>query len=163
MDAKGILKETYGLSAMVIQSYIGDLSDSELLTRPGKGCNHIAWQLGHLIDSECGLLNAVRPGSAPVLPAGFSEKHSKANSNSDNPSDFLTRHQYQELAKQVQDASYNVIDSFSAEELDAPSPDGYRQMFPTMGTMLVLIVTHWMMHAGQIVPVRRALNKPIVM
>jgi hypothetical protein len=35
-------------------------------------------------------------------------------------------------------------------------------MFPTVGHIYLLIATHQLMHAGQFVPVRRALGKPVV-
>jgi hypothetical protein len=35
-------------------------------------------------------------------------------------------------------------------------------MFPTMASMFILTATHPLMHAGQFVPVRRALGKPVV-
>jgi hypothetical protein len=77
MNAKDTLRETLNLSHFVLKSYVADLSDADLIKRPGAGCNHVAWQLGHLIASECSLLNAIRPASAPELPPGFAERHSK--------------------------------------------------------------------------------------
>ena len=41
--------------------------------------------------------------------------------------------------------------------LDAPSPESFREYFPTVGQMFTLIGTHPMMHAGQFVVVRRQL------
>ncbi|MBC7967636.1 MAG: DinB family protein, partial [Fuerstia sp.] len=52
MDVKSAIKETFGISNMVLNSYVGDFTDAELMRRPGPGCNHVAWQLGHLISSE---------------------------------------------------------------------------------------------------------------
>ena len=62
MHAKEAIKTAYDLSQMVLTSYVSDLSDTELMTRPCAGCNHVAWQLGHLISSEVGLLESVAPG-----------------------------------------------------------------------------------------------------
>jgi DinB superfamily len=159
MTPQSLLKETYELSKMVLRSYISDFSDEDLLLSPGEGCNCIAWQLGHLIQSECGLLDSVKAGSSPSLPAGFAETHSKAGSGE---SAFLTKQGYLDLADQVQVATFGVIDSLTASDLDAPSPENYRKMFPTVGSMLLLIATHSMMHAGQLVPLRRLLKKPVV-
>ena len=162
MDAKSAIKEAFGLSNMVLNSYIGDLTDAELMKRPGKGCNHVAWQLGHLISSECGLLNGIRPGAAPALPEGFDQKHSKDNAGNDNAADFLTKQQYIDLAAKVHDAMIACLDAYPTEKLDDPSPEHFRSMFPTMGSMFLLIATHPMMHAGQFVPLRRELGKPVV-
>ena len=162
MDAKSAIKETFGISNMVLNSYIGDLTDAELLRRPGVGCNHVAWQLGHLISSECGLLNAIQAGAAPQLPVGFEQKHSKENAGSDSPNDFLTRQEYVDLASKVHEAVIACLDAYPESQLDDPSPEHLRKMFPTIGSIFLLIATHSMMHAGQIVPLRRELGKPVV-
>ena len=162
MDAKSAIKETFALSNMVLNSYVGDFTDAELMRRPGPGCNHVAWQLGHLISSECGLLNGIQAGSAPPLPTGFEEKHSKENSGSDKPADFHTKQEYTDLASKVHEAVITLLDAYPVDKLDDPSPEHFRNMFPTMGSIFLLIATHSMMHAGQIVPLRRDLGKPVV-
>jgi hypothetical protein len=163
MNVKDSIRETLNLSHTVLSSYVNDLSDAELLTRPGPGCNHVAYQLGHLIASECDLLNGIRPGSAPQLPAGFKEKYSQENSANNEPASFLSRQQYLDLTEKVHAATLALLDSYPEPDFDQPSPEHFRSFVPTMGSMFVLIATHPMMHAGQIVPVRRALGKPIVM
>jgi hypothetical protein len=163
MNAQDALKSVQGLSAMVLKSYINDLSDNELLRRPGVGCNHLAWQLGHLIASECHLLNSVCPGAAIALPEGFAAKHGKETAGSDDPAQFCTKQQYLDLFDKVQSATAAALDKLSAADLDQPSPENYRAFAPTVGAMFALMANHPMMHAGQFVPVRRALGKPILM
>jgi hypothetical protein len=162
MKTHDAISATLGISRTVLNSYIGDFSDSELLRRPGSGCNHVAWQLGHLIASEANLLNAISPGAGPELPAGFAEKHSKQNCGSDNPGDFCTKQQYLDLAEKVHAATLKLLQTFSEADLDRPGPENFRKMFPTMGAIFLLIATHPLMHAGQLVPLRRALGKPVV-
>ena len=77
MNAIDVLRSTYSTSMMVLKSYVGDLSDAELLKRPHEGCNHLAWQLGHLIASECMLVGQLSPGAAITLPDGFADQHGK--------------------------------------------------------------------------------------
>lgn len=162
MNAKDVIRETLNLSNMVLTNYLGDLSDADLLKRPGPGCNHIAYQLGHLIASECGLLNGIQPGSAPELPAGFADQHGKQNAGSDDPARFCTKQQYLDLTAKVHAATLAVLASYPEADFAQPAPEKFRSMFPTMGSIFVLIATHPMMHAGQIVPLRRALGKPVV-
>lgn len=162
MDTKSAIKETFGISNMVLNSYISDLTDAELLRRPGARCNHVAWQLGHLISSECGLLNGIQAEAAPKLPEGFEAKHSRENTGSDNVADFLTKQEYIDLASKVHEAVIACLDAFPDAKLDDPSPEHLRSMFPTLGSMFILIATHSMMHAGQIVPLRRELGKPVL-
>ena len=38
--------------------------------------------------------------------------------------------------------------------------EAMRDYAPTVGAVLLLIGNHWMMHAGQFVPVRRKLGRP---
>lgn len=162
MKTKDAIRDTLNLSHQVLKSYFSDLTDAELLHRPGPGCNHLAWQLGHLIDSECGLLNAVSPGAAPELPPDFGRHHSRDNVASNDPGQFLSKDSYLELTERVHAASLAALDRFPEGDFDNEAPERLRKMFPTMGSLFILIATHPMMHAGQFVPVRRALGKPIV-
>ncbi len=162
MNAQDAIRTTLETGSMVLNSYLGDLSDVDLMCRPAKGCNHIAWQLGHLIASECNLLESVCPGAAAELPAGFSEKHSKETCGEDDASKFCTKAEYLELFEKVHAATLVALEKTSEADLDAESPEQFREMFPTVGGIYVLIASHGMMHAGQLVPVRRDLGKPVV-
>ena len=79
-------------------SYLGDLDDADLLVRPVEGMNHIAWQLGHLISSERGMVEAIRPGSCPPLPEGFEANHDREDTTSDDPARFLSKDDYLDLS-----------------------------------------------------------------
>jgi hypothetical protein len=162
MDTRQAISATMDMSLMVIRQYLSDLTDAELLQRPGKGCNHLAWQLGHLISSACGLLNGVSPGAAPELPAGFREKHGNQTAESDNPADFCTKQQYLDLLDKVYTAAAKALNATSDADLDQPAPESLRKKFPTVGHVWVLMAIHPMMHAGQFVPVRRSLGKPVL-
>jgi hypothetical protein len=162
MNAQDAIRATLSTSSVVLNKYLGDLDDADLMNRPGEGCNHIAWQLGHLIAAENQLLESIVPGSGVELPAGFAEKHSKATSADDNPENFGTKQEYLDLFEKVHEATFKVIARMSDADLDQPAPESFRSMFPTVGHMLVLIATHGLMHAGQFVPVRRRLGKPVV-
>ncbi len=161
MNANDVLKQTYSLSDMVMSTYISDLTDSELLTRPGKGCNHIAWQLGHLIHSGYSLLDSIAPGHAVSLPEGFAEHHAKENVASEDPSQFLSTAEYLALFAQLKTATFAAIDSVDPDDLEKPGPEHLSSICPTVGSVFCLIATHVMMHVGQVVPVRRQLGKPI--
>lgn len=162
MRSQDILKSTQGITNMVLNSYLGDMSDGDLLKRPGADCNHIAWQLGHLIASNTDILNLVSPGAAPELPAGFADKHSKETDRIEDPSQFYTKDEYLGMMKQFDQALTTAIDKSTEADLDQPSPERFRAWCPKVGDVFVLLVTHSLMHAGQWVPVRRILGKPIV-
>lgn len=162
MNAKDVIKRSADMSLMVFNGYLDDLTDADLFQRPGPGCNHLAWQIGHLINSEAGMLNSLRPGAAPELPAGFAAQHSNETKQIDDPAKFRTKQEYADLLKKVRSASLATLDSLSENDLDKPAPESMRQFFPTVGDVFLLIANHPLMHAGQFVPVRRRLGKPVV-
>ena len=162
MNAQDAIRSTMNMSSMVLSSYLGDLDDADLMSRPAEGCNTIAWQLGHLISAECQLLESIKPGSAAALPEEFAERHSKETIGEDDPGKFCTKQEYLDLFEKVHAATEAALSEMSESDLDQPSPEHFRERFPTVGDVCVLIACHGLMHAGQLVPVRRSLGKPIV-
>jgi len=163
MNAKDAIRSSTNLSTMVLKTYISDLDDADLMRRPGEGCNHLAWQLGHLISSEVQLLDMVAPGQGIELPDGFAEAHSKEACSNDDPAGFHGKQSYVELFDKVREASLAAVDAYAENDLDNPAPEQFRSFCPTMGDVFTLIASHPMMHAGQFVTVRRQLGKPILM
>ncbi len=163
MNTNDAIRSSANLSSMVLKTYISDLDDADLMRRPGEGCNHLAWQLGHLISSEVQLLDRVAPGQGTELPAGFADAHSKEACNNDDPAGFHGKQTYVELFDKVRAASLAALDAYAQSDFDNPAPEDFREFCPTMGDMFTLIATHPMMHAGQFVIVRRQLGKPILM
>ncbi|MFT3880051.1 MAG: DinB family protein [Gemmatales bacterium] len=161
MKPADAFKIALNMTDYILTKYLAEFSDAELLVRPGKDCNHIAWQLGHLIQSEQGIVNQIRPGSGIELPAGFKEAHSKENASCDDAGKFLTKQQYLDLYTKSRKNIKTILADMSDDEFDKPSPKGWDQ-FPNVGAMMNLIVNHPMMHVGQFVVVRRLLGKPIV-
>ena len=161
MTAKDMLMNSIELTDHVINAYVGDVDDADWTQRPGPGCNHLAWQMGHLIQAEYGLLQmaGVEPGFE--VPAGFKEAHAKEAAGVDDRSAFLPKSKYLELYAAARAATKAAIKKLSDADLDKPGPPDFK-MCPTVGTIFNLIATHPLMHAGQFVPVRRRLGKPVV-
>ncbi len=162
MNTKEAIKAAMDISTMVFKGYLSDLEDAEIMKRPGKGCNHLAWQVGHLIASEVDLLESICPGKGAKLPDGFANAHSKECVGSDDASQFSSKDEYLALMDQVREATISALDALTDEQLDEAAPEHFQAFCPTVGHMFVLIGTHPMMHAGQLVPVRRELGKPVV-
>lgn len=165
MNARDAIAGVYTLADLVLNSYLSDLDDADLLVRPGPGQNHIAWQLGHLIVSERALADSVRPGTSPALPEGFEAAHGREESvrASDDPKRFLTKDAYLALYKTQRAATLGLLNSLSDSDLDAPSSnERMRERFPTVGSIMTLVGTHVIMHAGQFVTVRRKQGKGVV-
>ena len=163
MNAKDTILATYATAEKIVNAYVADLSDAELLVRPIEGQNHIAWQLGHLIATENSIDNMIKLGSSPELPAGFAEAHGRdeASTKADDAARFAGKSKYLELMNAQREATKALIAGLSETELDAPGPERVRSMAPTVGATLLLGATHYLMHVGQFVSVRRKLGKPI--
>jgi len=160
MNARDAIKAAFPQSDMIVQAYLGDLTDDELLVRVVDGSNHIAWQLGHLINSERHMIEQTVPGSMPPLPDGFADKHSKETAGSDDRSAFLSKDEYLELYQQQRAATLQALDSLSDDDLDKPGPESLQQIAPTVAAVFTMQPTHWLMHAGQWAVIRRKLGRP---
>ena len=160
MNAHGAFKAGISGGQHLVVSYLEDLSDADLLVRAVPGANHIAWQLGHLIGAENMMLEAIRPGSMPKLPAGFREKHTKETAKSDNPKNFLTKDEYLALAKEQRSGTLKVLESMSEADFDAPVPEPLSHYLRNVGDIFSMQCTHWVMHAGQWALIRRKLGRP---
>src|SRR5262245_30352344 len=88
MNAREALKLSIDAGRMIAMSYVDDLSDADMLKRPCPGCNHVKWQMGHLIAGEHYMMEQVLPGSMPSLPRGFVERYAKETSTIDDPAQF---------------------------------------------------------------------------
>lgn len=161
MQAKDVLQQEIEMSHFIVRAYVGDLSDAELLVRPVPGANHTAWQLGHLIVSCTHMLEGIGQ-KAPALPAGFAEKHAKETAAHDDAASFATKEEYLALADQVKEASLAAVQAVPDSQLDAPGPEAMREYAPTVGSVLLLMGSHWLMHAGQFAVVRRKLGRPVM-
>src|SRR5260221_5518002 len=78
MGPKDVIRHLFQSNDSMLNTYLSDLSDADLLLRPVSGANHIAWQLGHLIKSEQSLLTAVPGAAVTELPAGWADQYKAA-------------------------------------------------------------------------------------
>jgi hypothetical protein len=159
MDLKDAIRKSMELSDFLVEKYVGDLTPQEMLARPVANANHVAWQFGHLIAAERMLVEGGVPNSMPPLPAGFAERHSKDTAGSDKPGDFLTKDEYLKLAKEVRAASLKVLASLQDADFDKPVSGKVPPFVQTVGDCFITVGSHWTMHAGQWVVLRRKLGR----
>ncbi len=95
----------------------------------------------------------------PELPAGFEAAYTAETSGSDDPKTFATKAEYLSLAEKMKQASLQAIDATPEGDLEKPGPEEMREYAPTIGSTLMILGSHWMMHVGQFVPIRRKLGK----
>jgi hypothetical protein len=144
---------------MISLAYLGDLTDADFLHRPHPGCNHIAWQMGHLIASEHQMIEGVAPGSMPDLPTGFAGKYTKETAALDDAAAFHSKQELMELFEHIRAATLAALAQISDDDLDKASPEEMHSYAPTVGAAFSLQGGHWLMHAGQWAVIRRQLGR----
>jgi len=160
MNAREAVKLAMDSGQMIGMSYIDDLSDDDMMHRPHADCNHIKWQVGHLIASENQILNGVLPGTMPDLPAGFQEKYTKDTAASDDASAFDSKEELLRVHGEQRAVAEAKLDSMSDDDLSQEGPDEMKGYAPTVGAAFNLLGGHWLMHAGQWAVIRRQLGRP---
>jgi hypothetical protein len=159
MQTRDAIKIGIDTAQMVCMAYLSDLSDAELFKRPHLQCNHLNWQVGHLINSEYDMLKAIAPAGLPELPAGFAAKYQRENAVHDDPSRFCTKDELMATYQTVRQAALTALANVPETDWEKETGISYA---PTIAAMFTMIGAHWMMHCGQWVIVRRQLGKPVV-
>jgi hypothetical protein len=145
----------------LVDWYLSDLSDADILVRPVPNANHIAWQIGHLISGEAFLVKqGIADVQYPELPTGFVERHSTEASKSDTG--FLTKKQYLDLFNKQREITIAAVGKLTDADLDKPTNGKMAQFAPKVGNLLFLTANHTTMHTGQWTVVRRKLGKPVL-
>lgn len=163
MNASSAIHTALASTQNILNMYLADLSDADLLVRPVPGANHIAWQLGHLIAAEPLLAGPQLPHiQYPALSAGFEEQYSTKGAGDDTPKKFLSKEEYLRLFNQYRDITKTAVAKLSEQDLDRPTVGDMAQFAPKVGDLLILVANHTLMHAGQFTVVRRKLGKPVL-
>jgi hypothetical protein len=163
MQAKEAVKIALTSTQNMLPMYLADLSDADLLARPVPAANHIAWQLGHLINSEKKLVQQqLASATYPEIPAAVVEKDTKEASKQDPPTGFRTKAEYLDLFTKVRNATVAALAKLSDADLDKANAGPMADFAPNLAALFVLIANHTLMHAGQFTVVRRKLGKPVI-
>lgn len=159
VNSRDAIKLSLDMGEFVAMTYLADLTDNDLMLRPHPKCNHLNWQIGHIISSEHKLLKDIVPGGMPSLPAGFAEKYTQETAALDDASKFSSKDELMSTYKVQRAATLKGLAAMSDSQLDANTGVEYA---PSVGSMFALQGSHWLMHCGQWVIVRRNLGKPTV-
>ncbi|MGA2497293.1 MAG: DinB family protein [Tepidisphaeraceae bacterium] len=146
----------------MLQMTLADFSDADLYVRPVPNANNVAWQLGHLIASEAGMVNSCAGRSVIDLPAGFAERYTKATAASDDPAVLGSKAELLGLCASVRARTAAWVKSLTAEQMAKPAPEQMRKHFPTVGHVVHLFTSHTSMHVGQMQVLRRKLGKSLL-
>jgi hypothetical protein len=159
MNARQAIRINIDSAYQIAQGYLGDLTEAELLVRPVPGANHIAWQLGHLLESAYDMVETTCPGSMPPLPAGFAEKYNPDTAKLDSPGAFHPKSVYMNVAEEQHAATLKALDKLTDSDLDKPAPEKFRGFLKTVGELFSMQGSHLLMHAGQWAVTRRKLGR----
>ncbi len=160
MDSREAIQLSIDTGNMVTLAYLSDLTDEQMLRRPHADCNHIKWQVGHLIASEHQMIDSVAPGSMPALPDGFIARYGSDTAKSDDPTAFDSKDDLLRVYGEQRAATLAALAKASDDDLDRPAPEHMRSYAPTVAAAFSLQGGHWLMHAGQWAVLRRQLGKP---
>jgi hypothetical protein len=159
MKFQDAVRSSLTAADFLVDRYLADITDEEMLVRPVPDANHLAWQLGHLVAAERHLVEAGVPGSMPELPAGFVERHKKDKAPSNNRSDFLSKDEYLRLAGQMRAGTLAVLEKLTETDFDKPVEGRVPPFVKRVGDCFTTVGNHWALHAGQWVVLRRQLQR----
>ncbi|MCA9068152.1 MAG: DinB family protein [Planctomycetaceae bacterium] len=160
MKVQDAIKAAGVVPGFLWKAYIEDLTDDDMMVRPVEGANHIKWQIGHILVSQVGLVEAVCPGKMPALPEDFADAYTKETASSDDPSAFDSKEDLIRIADEQAAAINAIVDGLSDEELEKPMPEKFQRFGPDVAHLFAFLPSHWTMHAGQWAIIRRKLGKP---
>ena len=105
MNTRDAIKLGLASGEMIGLAYISDLSDDQLMMRPHADCNHINWQIGHIIASEHSMIESLKPGCMPSLPTGFADRYTKSTASNNDASAFASKEELLTTYRQQRDAT----------------------------------------------------------
>ena len=127
-----------------------------------EGCpTHIAWQVGHLIYSQYGLLmfrlRGRHPDDLELVPSTFRKKYGRGTTPDPDPSGQPTPIELLDRLGRVHAQAFDVVRTTSAEcfleEIDMPYA-----VYPNKLGAVLFCPLHEQIHAGQIGLTRRLLG-----
>jgi hypothetical protein len=145
----------------MIDMFLKDFSDADMLFRPAKTANHAIWQMGHLANSVRGMVTTCDPTVA--FPFEDDTRFGKSKASIDDPAFFPNKAELVGRFDQAMDIAAAWAAKLSDADLAKPTPDRMQAFAPTVANVAILLASHPFMHIGQFTVTRRALGKPILM
>lgn len=148
----------YGYNLDFANRLVGDLTSEQMCQQPYGVVNHPAWSLGHLASASVGLLKVL--GHDASLPEKWGSVFKTGGIPSSDPSVYPPKDELLATLQSLHDRVAAAAKTVDAATLAAPHPhEGTRAYFPTIGDMVVFLMTsHEMDHLGQLSAWRRAMG-----
>lgn len=149
---------TYGFNLHTAKRLVGDLTAEQMCQQPHGVVNHPAWTLGHL--SSASVLTLKTLGGEASLPSAWGDVFKTGGIPSADPTLFPSKDELLATLESLHGRVTAAVAATDAATLAAPHPsDNMRKYFPTVGDMVVFMMTsHEMDHLGQLAAWRRALG-----
>ena len=149
---------TYGFNLNMAKRLVGDLTAEQMCQQAHGVVNHPAWSLGHLASASVGALKAL--GHDAALPESWGDAFKTGGIPSNDSSAYPSKEQLLSTLESLHDRVTAAVTTVDAATLAAPHPhEGTRKYFPTVGDMVVFLMTaHEMDHLGQVAAWRRAMG-----
>jgi hypothetical protein len=144
----------------MVDTFLKDFSDADMLFRPAKTANHAIWQMGHLANSVRGMVTSCDPSVAFQFEDDTRFGKSKASIN--DPAFFPNKAEILGRFDHAMDTAAAWVAKLSDAELAKPTSERMQAFAPTVAHVALLVASHPFMHIGQFTVTRRALGKPIL-
>jgi hypothetical protein len=162
MKATDLIKDQLESSKLITAALLADMQDAPLTSPTPQGGNHPLWIAGHLVYAEARITNEMmfdkpgplldwkedfRGGSQPLVDAGHYS---------------LTIPEALAKWDEIRASTLAILADLSDDDLDRPvakCPPGREVLFGTLGKAFTMVISHPLMHRGQIADARRALDR----
>jgi hypothetical protein len=148
----------YQFNLQFAQTLVKDLSAEQMVGQPNGVINHPAWSLGHLTVSADHLGTFL--GLDSVLAEGWDKPFATGGIPSGDVSAYPSKDELLAALTAQHERNTEAVRNADLARFTEPHPDeGSRKYFPTVGDMVVFLMTsHEMDHLGQVAAWRRAME-----
>lgn len=148
----------YKFNLNVANRLVQDLTPQQMVQQPSGVVNHPAWSLGHLAMTANNL--AVLLGLKSQVPEGWNQIFSIGGIPSGDLSLYPSKEELISILTAQHERNSAAVFKADPAWFSTPHPNEQRRkVFPTVGDMVVMLMTsHEMNHLGQISVWRRAMG-----
>ena len=168
MEWKDLMTESYGSALRVLERALDGLTQEDLNWQPRPDCNSIGWTTWHLTRALDGLMSSTTKEEELWVKDGW---YSKFNRPPD-ATDSGFGHSPEQVAefkcpdidtllnyhRAVLERSKICLTTLSNSDLSRQVDDSMSQLFPTVGSRLVVALDELLQHAGQVGYIRGLLH-----
>jgi len=157
-DAKTIVREQFNTGIWLIERCIADLTDEEYFKPAAPGTNHTAWILLHLARTEDWAMSALT-GSEHRIPEDIRSRFEFGSTCGTDASKHPPRKEIDAMFREQRAHTMETLEASDLSTWDQPSPEGFPEFFPTVGSIWGMQSTHQFWHIGQLTTCRAVMKK----